>query len=123
VIVSHIIVLFEFIEERRQEGEDLELALIDAGILRLRPVMITVAATVIALFPLAVHGGPLWEPLCYAQIGGLTIATFVTLGLVPILYSFVVLDLKLIRWENEEHTGSAPSEGRSEAPAISGIHG
>jgi multidrug efflux pump subunit AcrB len=123
VIVSHIIVLFEFIEERRQEGEDLELALIDAGILRLRPVMITVAATVIALFPLAVHGGPLWEPLCYAQIGGLTIATFVTLGLVPILYSFVVLDLKLIRWENEEHAGPAPSERCSEVPAISGIHG
>lgn len=102
VIVSHIIVLFEFIEERREEGEALELALIDAGILRLRPVMITVAATVIALFPLAAHGGPLWEPLCYAQIGGLTIATFVTLGLVPVLYSFVVLDLKLIRWDHTE---------------------
>ena len=109
VIVSHIIVLFEFIEERREEGEALELALIDAGILRLRPVMITVAATVIALFPLAAHGGPLWEPLCYAQIGGLTIATFVTLGLVPVLYSFVVLDLKLIRWENTETSASAVS--------------
>ncbi len=102
VIVSHIIVLFEFIEERREEGEDLETALIDAGILRLRPVMITVSATVIALFPLAAHGGPLWEPLCYAQIGGLTIATFITLGLVPVLYSFVVLDLKLIQWKHAE---------------------
>jgi Cu/Ag efflux pump CusA len=57
---------------------------------------------VIALFPLAAHGGPLWEPLCYAQIGGLTIATFITLGLVPVLYSFVVLDLKLIEWKHEE---------------------
>ena len=47
-------------------------ALLDAGIMRLRPVLITVAATVIALFPLAAHGGPLWQPLCYAQIGGLT---------------------------------------------------
>jgi multidrug efflux pump subunit AcrB len=122
VIVSHIIVLFEFIEERREAGEELELALIDAGILRLRPVMITVAATVIALFPLAAHGGPLWEPLCYAQIGGLTIATFVTLGLVPILYSFVVLDLKLIRWEQPEHTGSAASDKPLEIPAISGVH-
>jgi multidrug efflux pump subunit AcrB len=121
VIVSHIIVLFEFIEERREAGEELELALIDAGILRLRPVMITVAATVIALFPLAAHGGPLWEPLCYAQIGGLTIATFVTLGLVPVLYSFVVLDLKLIRWDHEEHTGSAGSEKSAEMPAISRV--
>jgi multidrug efflux pump subunit AcrB len=121
VIVSHIIVLFEFIEERREAGEELELALIDAGILRLRPVMITVAATVIALFPLAAHGGPLWEPLCFAQIGGLTIATFVTLGLVPVLYSFVVLDLKLIRWNHEEHTGSAGSAKASDSPMATWI--
>ena len=63
VIVSHIIVLFDFIEERREHGAPLEQALLDAGIQRLRPVMITVAATVLALFPLATHGGPLWEPL------------------------------------------------------------
>jgi len=61
--------------------------------------MITVGATVLGLIPLAMHGGPLWEPLCYAQIGGLTIATFVTLLLVPVLYSIFVLDLKLIKWE------------------------
>ena len=91
------------------------------AILRLRPVMITVAATVIALFPLAAHGGPLWEPLCYAQIGGLTIATFVTLGLVPVLYSFVVLDLKLIRWEHEERTGSASPHEAAEIPLTSEI--
>ena len=51
------------------------------------------------LFPLAMHGGPLWQPLCYAQIGGLTIATVLTLVLVPVIYSAVVLDLKWIRWE------------------------
>jgi multidrug efflux pump subunit AcrB len=71
VIVSHIIVLFDFIEEKHAEGEPLKEALLDAGIMRLRPVLITVGATVIALFPLALHGGPLWEPMCYAQIGGL----------------------------------------------------
>jgi multidrug efflux pump subunit AcrB len=101
VIVSHVIVLFDFIEEKREEGLPLQTALLDAGILRIRPVMITVGATVIALFPLALHGGPLWEPLCYSQIGGLTIATFVTLLLVPVLYSIFVLDLKLVKWEKE----------------------
>jgi multidrug efflux pump subunit AcrB len=107
VIVSHIIVLFDFIEEEHEKGEPLEQALIDAGIERLRPVMITVAATVLALFPLALDGGPLWEPLCYAQIGGLSVATFVTLLLVPVLYSIAVLDLKVVKW-------SAPSEARHE---------
>jgi len=70
---------------------------------------------------LAAHGGPLWQPLCYAQIGGLTIATFVTLGLVPVLYSFVVLDLKLIRWEQQEQSDSAASEKPSAMPLTSGI--
>jgi len=107
VIVSHIIVLFDFIEEEHEKGEPLEQALIDAGIERLRPVSITVAATVLALFPLALDGGPLWQPLCYAQIGGLSVATFVTLLLVPVLYSIAVLDLKVVKW-------GVPSEARHE---------
>jgi multidrug efflux pump subunit AcrB len=114
VIVSHIIVLFDFIEERHEQGEPLEEALLDAGIIRLRPVLITVAATVTALFPLAAHGGPLWEPLCYTQIGGLTVATFVTLLLVPVLYATFVLDLKIVKWET--HHAPAP-----EAPAHAAV--
>ncbi len=99
VIVSHVIVLFDFIEERHALGEPLEEALLDAGIVRLRPVLITVGATVIGLVPLALHGGPLWEPLCYAQIGGLTAATFITLIIVPVLYAIAVLDLRVVKWE------------------------
>lgn len=99
VIVSHIIVLFDFIEEKLAEGAPLQQALLDAGIMRLRPVLITVGTTVIALFPLAGHGGPLWEPLCYAQIGGLTVATFITLLLVPVMYAIFVLDLKIVMWD------------------------
>jgi len=38
------------------------------------------------------------QPLCYAQIGGLGVATFITLLLVPVLYSIFVLDLKLVNW-------------------------
>jgi multidrug efflux pump subunit AcrB len=99
VIMSHVIVLFDFIEEKHREGEPFEEAVIDAGIIRLRPVMITVGATVLALFPLALHGGPLWQPLCYTQIGGLCVATFITLLLVPVLYAIFVLDLKILKWE------------------------
>jgi multidrug efflux pump subunit AcrB len=99
VIVSHSIVLFDYIEERHAEGDDFENAIIDAGILRLRPVLITVFATVLALLPLAMHGGPLWKPLCYAQIGGLLIATVVTKIQVPVMYAIFVLDLKALKWE------------------------
>lgn len=99
VIVSHVIVLFDFIEEAHERGESFHESLLDAGIVRLRPVLITVGATVLALFPLALHGGPLWEPMCYAQIGGLTVATFVTLLLVPVLYAIFVEDLKIVKWD------------------------
>lgn len=113
VIVSHVVVLFDFIEEAHERGEPLREALLDAGIVRLRPVMITVGATVLGLVPLAMHGGPLWEPLCYAQIGGLSIATFVTLLLVPVMYSIFVLDLKLIRWEVKPERAT-PAEASAE---------
>ena len=56
-IVSHVIVLFDFIEEMHEKGEPLERAPPDAGIERIRPVMITVGATILALFPLALEGG------------------------------------------------------------------
>jgi multidrug efflux pump subunit AcrB len=98
VIISHVIVLFDFIEEMHERGEPFVQAICDAGIERLRPVLITVGATILALFPLAREGGPLWQPLCFAQIGGLAVATFITLLLVPVLYSIAVLDLKIVKW-------------------------
>jgi len=114
VIISHVIVLFDFVEEMHEKGEPFIQAIRDAGIERLRPVLITVGATIFALFPLASHGGPLWKPLCYAQIGGLAVATFITLLLVPVLYSIAVLDLKMIRWDVGGATGApaGSSEGR-----------
>jgi hypothetical protein len=96
-----------------EKGAPLELALLDAGIVRLRPVMITVGATILALFPLTMHGGPLWQPLCYAQIGGLGVAAFITLLLVPVLYSIFVLDLKIVKWEGPLE---GAKEGESNSP-------
>jgi multidrug efflux pump subunit AcrB len=116
VIVSHVIVLFDFIEERHEQGADFVDALIDAGIMRLRPVLVTVGATVLGLVPLAAHGGPLWEPLCWVQIGGLSFATVVTLIIVPILYSVFVLDLRLIAWG--AHRAPAEHEALEAEPAL-----
>jgi multidrug efflux pump len=64
VIVSHVIVLFDFIEKRHDTGEPFEEAVIDTGIIRLRPVMMTVGATVLALFPCT--AGRCGNHLCYA---------------------------------------------------------
>ena len=75
-------------------------------------------ATILALFPLALEGGPLWQPLCYAQIGGLAVATFITLLLVPVLYSIFVLDLKIIRWEAKESATPAAPETQVSAEGL-----
>ena len=40
--------------------------------------------------------------MCYAQIGGLTAATFVTLLLVPVIYSICVMDLKIVKWQSPD---------------------
>jgi multidrug efflux pump subunit AcrB len=109
VIISHLIVLFEYVEEAHGRGEPVRRAVVDAGLVRFRPVMVTVLATVGGLVPLALKGGPLWEPLCYVQIVGLLVATGVTLVLVPVLYVIFVEDLKLVRW-------AAPGEHAEEGP-------
>lgn len=57
VIVSHIIVLSDFIEEAREEGMELKQALMQAGLVRLRAVLVTVLATVGGLIPLAIRAG------------------------------------------------------------------
>jgi multidrug efflux pump subunit AcrB len=114
LIISHVIVLFDFIEEMKHKGEPLRQAVVDAGLARLRPVLTTVLATVGGLIPLALEGGPLWEPMCYVQIAGMLVATLVTLVIVPVLYVIFVEDLHLVRWEQEgsehtHHNGAAPA--------------
>jgi multidrug efflux pump len=101
LIISHVIVLFDFIEEMKHKGEPLRQAVVDAGLARLRPVLTTVLACVGGLIPLALDGGPLWEPMCYVQIAGMLVATLVTLVIVPVLYVVFVEDLHLVRWKTE----------------------
>ena len=60
--------------------------------------------------PLASKGGPLWEPLCYVQIGGLTLSTLVTLVLVPVVYAIFVRDLKWIKWQAGLTPSAAPAQ-------------
>jgi len=60
VIVSHVIVLFDLIEEMQERGEPLREALVDAGLIGCRPVLITVGATIFGLLPLA---NPRWRAL------------------------------------------------------------
>jgi multidrug efflux pump subunit AcrB len=116
LIISHIIVLFDFIDEMRHKGEPLRRAVVDAGLARLRRVLVTVLACVGGLIPLAMEGGPLWEPMCYVQIAGMLVATLVTLVLVPVLYVVFVEDLHLVRWEVEPAPQAVAAPGSVPPP-------
>jgi multidrug efflux pump subunit AcrB len=97
VIVSHIIVLSDYIEEARAKSLPLEEALVKAGLARLRPVLVTVLAVVGGLIPLFLTGGALWHPLTAVHIVGLLLATVLTLVMLPTLYYVFCAKLKFIK--------------------------
>jgi multidrug efflux pump subunit AcrB len=97
VMVSHIIVLSDFIEHARAQGLPLEEALVQAGLARLRPVLVTVLATVGGLIPLFLTGGALWHPLTAVHIFGLLLATVLTLVMLPTLYYVFCAKLKFVK--------------------------
>jgi HAE1 family hydrophobic/amphiphilic exporter-1 len=94
IVVTNAIVLLDLIEQYRDRGLDLHDAIIEGGRHRLRPILMTAFATMLALVPLAVIGGGrgvggafISGPLAIVVIGGLFTSTVLTLVLVPVLYS------------------------------------
>ena len=73
--------------ERNELGKEHHLAVIDACIQRLRPIMLTTATTVMGMLPLWWGGTAMFEPMAVSIIFGLLFATLLTLLVVPVLYS------------------------------------
>ena len=87
------ILLIEFTNQLRAEGKSLNEALLEAGPIRLRPILMTTVAMIAGMIPVALARGDGAEtrvPMAIAIIGGLVTSTFLTLGVVPVVYS--VLD-------------------------------
>ena len=93
IVVNDAIVKVDFINQRRQAGLGKRDAILEAGRLRLRPIIMTTVTTVVGLLPLALGfgaGADLRAPLAVAVIGGLLSATLLTLIVVPVVYSLMV---------------------------------
>ncbi len=92
-VVNNAIVLVDYINLLIARGQDVYSAVTNAGRQRLRPVLMTTLTTCCGMLPMALSkstGSELWSPLATTIIGGLMIAMFVTLALIPTIYSFVV---------------------------------
>ena len=90
VATANSILLVNFANDLRHEGENAKTAALHAGFTRLRPVVMTALAMIVGMLPMAVglgEGGEQNAPLGRAVIGGLVIATVATLFFVPVVYS------------------------------------
>lgn len=92
IVVTNAIVLIDRVIHKEKEGLSVREALLEAGVTRLRPILMTAIATVGALLPLAFgfeSGGLISKGMAVTVIGGLTSSTLLTLIIVPIVYEFL----------------------------------
>ena len=103
IIVNNGIVLVDYINQLRQEGVERREAIEEAGVTRMRPILMTTITTVLGLVDMAVHktaGTSLMKPVAIVCIGGLVYATLMTLFVVPCIYD--TLNKKELRSVREE---------------------
>lgn len=92
IVISNAIVLIARVQQLREEGHSMLEALVEGGVSRLRPIIMTAGATIVVLFPLALgfsHGALISKGLAVVVIGGLTTSTILTLFIVPVAYEMI----------------------------------
>ncbi|WP_376691099.1 efflux RND transporter permease subunit [Wenzhouxiangella sp. EGI_FJ10409] len=107
IVVNNAILLVEYIERERERGaESIEAAIISAGGIRLRPILMTTLTTVVGMVPLAAglgEGAEIMQPLALTVIGGLLGAMLLTLAVIPCLY---LVGSRGARWLKQRLVGS-----------------
>jgi HAE1 family hydrophobic/amphiphilic exporter-1 len=119
LVTKNGILLVEFTNQLRHEGKSTKEALLEAGPIRLRPILMTSVAMIAGMIPVALARGDGAEtrvPMAVAIIGGLLTSTVLTLGIVPVVYS--LLDAARNRIMRPVHAAKPPPaepEGRAAA--------
>jgi multidrug efflux pump subunit AcrB len=92
IVVSNAILIVDYTNRIRSEGVELREAIVRAGRIRLRPILMTSLCTIFGLVPMALglgEGAEAYASLAIAVIGGLSVSTLLTLVLVPTMYMIV----------------------------------
>ena len=92
IVVNDSIVLISYINNLVNQGVDVKDAILEAGKRRLRPVLMTTVTTIGGLLPLSLNlggGGEFWAPMGWSIIFGIGVSTFLTLIIIPIIYSII----------------------------------
>ncbi|MDQ0253439.1 HAE1 family hydrophobic/amphiphilic exporter-1 [Evansella vedderi] len=91
IVVNNAIVLVDYINKLRERGYSREEAILEAGPMRLRPILMTMLTTVLAMVPLAIgigEGAELQAPMATVIVFGLSFSTLITLVFVPVMYIY-----------------------------------
>lgn len=97
LITKHGILIVEFSNQLRDDGEDLMDAVVEAAVLRLRPILMTTGAMVLGAVPLAIASGAgaqSRQDIGLVIVGGLLVGTFFTLFVIPTVYTFLAAKAK-----------------------------
>ena len=92
VVVNNAIVLVDYINQLRDQGLRVAEAVHQAGLVRMRPVLMTAMTTILAMTPLAMaigQGSEGWAPMARVVVGGLLVSTLLTLIIIPVVYQLV----------------------------------
>lgn len=92
IVVNNAIVLIDCINQLRAQGMERNEAVIKAGEIRLRPILMTTLTTVLGMVPLALsqgEGSELAKPIAFTVIGGLATSTLLTLLVIPVVYTLM----------------------------------
>jgi len=121
LVTKNAILLVDFANQLRDRGIEMFEALTEAGIIRLRPILMTTAAMIFGMLPVALalsEGGKTRAPMAVCVIGGLLTSTLLTLVVIPVVYTFMdsLSHNRLVRWLNKKLLSQ--SEGH-ESPAAS----
>jgi HAE1 family hydrophobic/amphiphilic exporter-1 len=117
IVVNNAIVLVDYINVRRRVfGEDRQTAIIKAGPIRLRPILMTALTTVLAMIPLSLgigEGAELSSPLAIVVVWGLSLSTLVTLVVIPVMYTIFDDLSDKVKGKFKGHKKSSPVKAES----------
>ena len=102
VIVNNGIVLIEYITQARQQGKLKREAILEAGVIRLRPILMTALTTILAMVPASMglgEGAEMMQPMSITMVGGLIYGTVLTLIVIPCVYDLFTKEKNMVEEE------------------------
>ena len=123
IVVNNGIVMVDAANQNREHGMSKERAIISAARTRMRPVLMTALTTILSMVPLALkigEGSETWAGMGTAVIGGLSVATLLTLFFVPVMYTFFAPShYEVQEYEDEQKSNLSARRSSTMQPRVS----